>query len=105
MKVAEIQRFLGSHAAQPFINVVLDAWADHDTAFLAYEVHRATQLKIESISADDVAPSLAVGTVGQFPLKGKGSLRYKKLSSRKLLLEGSRPYVFAIRTAELQRGR
>jgi hypothetical protein len=105
MKVPEIQRFLGSHEAQPFINVVLDAWADHDTAFLAYEVHCSTHLKIKSASADDVAPSLAVGTVGQLPLKGKASLGYKKLSSRELLLEGNRPYVFAVRTAELLPGR
>jgi hypothetical protein len=105
MKVAEIQGFLGSREAKPFIDLVLDAWADNETAFLAYEVHRATRLKITSTSANDVAPSLAVGTVGELPLKGKASLGYKKLSSRELLLEGNRPYVFAVRTAELLPGR
>jgi hypothetical protein len=106
MNVSEIQRYLGSPAAKPFVDLVLEAIDDKENddkekAFLAYEVHRATSLRISSAESKDVTPSLAVGTVGQVPLKGKGRLRYAKRSTSEMILEVERPYAFAVRTAEL----
>lgn len=72
MEVDQIKRFLGQREAQPFVQAVLEALKDGQKAYLAYEVHRATRLRIVSTSGSDLAPSLTVGTIGHIPLKGKG---------------------------------
>lgn len=100
MEVDQIKRFLGRHEAQPFVQAVLEALKDGQKAYLAYEVHRATRLKISSASGIDLAASLRVGTISNIPLQGKGKLSYKKLSEREMLLEGEQEYAFAVRTGE-----
>lgn len=104
MEVDQIKRFLGQREAQPFVQAVLEVLKDGQKAYLAYEVHRATRLKIVSASDVDLAPSLEVGTIGNIPLRGKGKLSHKKLSEREMLLEGEQEYAFAVRTGELLPG-
>jgi hypothetical protein len=101
MEVDQIKKFLGRQEAQPFVQTVLEALKEGQKAYLAYEVHRATRLKIVSAGDSDLAPSLAVGTIGNIPLKGEGKLSYNKQSQRELLLEGTQEYAFAVRTGEL----
>lgn len=105
MEVDQIKNFLNGEAGHAFVQEVLEAFADGERAFLAYEVHRTQRLKITSIEGADLAPHLKAGAVGKLPLKGEASLSYKKVSDRELILEGQHPYAFAVRTGELIRGR
>ncbi|MGH7232444.1 MAG: hypothetical protein ACREJU_13960 [Nitrospiraceae bacterium] len=104
MEVDQIKKFIGRQEAQPFVQTVLEALANGEHAYLAYEVHRAKRLKISSASGRDLAPSIEVGAIGNIPIKGEGKLSYKKLSEREMLLEGEQEYAFAVRTGELLRG-
>ena len=104
MEVDSIKKFLGSREAQPFVQDVLEAFADGERAYLAYEVHRAQRLKITSTDGSNIAPSLKAGAVGQLPLKGEARLSYQKVSDRELVLAGQQDYAFAVRTGELVPG-
>jgi hypothetical protein len=71
MEVDQIKKFLGAHEAQPFVEAVLEAFADGEKAYLIYEVHRAKRLKITSADNSDIAPGIKAGTIGHIPSRAK----------------------------------
>lgn len=101
IKVADLQRFLGRHTAKPLVQEVLNAIADGEKAYVAYEVHRAKRLSIASADRTNIAPSLGARAVGEIPISGKASLTYKKESERQLSVESHQAYAFAVKTGEL----
>ncbi|WP_454061782.1 hypothetical protein [Candidatus Nitrospira salsa] len=101
IKVADLQRFLGRRTAKPLVQEVLNAIADGEKAYVAYEVHRAQRLTIASAEGKDIAPSLETKAVGEIPLSGKVDLTYKKESERQLSVESHQAYAFAVKTGEL----
>jgi len=101
IKVADLQRFLGRRQSKPLVREILNAIADGDKAYVAYEVHRAKRLSIASANGTNIAPGLEAKAVGEIPLSGKFGLTYKKESERELSVESHQAYAFAVKTGEL----
>ncbi|MCZ6802070.1 MAG: hypothetical protein O7F12_16435 [Nitrospirae bacterium] len=105
MKVSAIQKFLNRKESRGFRKAVHQHLKQGHQAFVAFEVYRTKSLKIVSEAGQELAPSLKVGTLSPLPIKGEGSLSYKKTSKNEVVLSRNRYYAFAVRTARLIQGR
>ena len=105
MKVSAIQKFLNRKESLGFRDAVLQHLKQGHQAYVAFEVYRTKSLKIVSEAGQELAPSLKVDTVTPLPIKGEGSISYKKSSKNEMVLNRNRYYAFAVRTARLIQGR
>lgn len=90
MEVDQIKRFAGQRKAQPFVQAVLEALKDGQKAYLAYEVHRATRLKISSASGIDLAASLRVAQSAIFPSRARANFPIKSYRNERCCWKASR---------------
>ncbi|GJL51731.1 MAG: hypothetical protein NPIRA01_29580 [Nitrospirales bacterium] len=102
--IGDLELFLRTRAAKPVYRRILDSLNDGEQAFVAYEVHSATQLHIAAANGHDIAPSLKVDTIEQIPIGGKAGLQLMKTSKETLSVASDQAYVFAVKTAEIVKG-
>lgn len=105
MKVSAIQKFLNRKESLGFRDAVLQHLKQGHQAYVAFEVYRTKSLKIVSEAGQELAPSVKIDTVTPLPVKGEGSVTYKKSSKNEMVLNRNRYYAFAVRTARLIQGR
>ncbi|GJL64504.1 MAG: hypothetical protein NPIRA04_31580 [Nitrospirales bacterium] len=102
--IGDLEAFLRTREAKPVYRRILDSLNDGEQAFVAYEVHSATQLQIASTNGHDIAPNLNIETIQQIPIDGKAGLKLMKTSKETLSVASDQAYVFAVKTAEFVKG-
>lgn len=103
MKIPDIRKFLVSEAANGFKSELDTDLNQKQDPYLIYETWSTNKIKLVADGGNDISSSIKVGEVGKLISGASGEFTYTKIDKSTLEINGSKYYVFAVRTGKLQK--